>query len=74
MPAIAGKYSLAIAGDKVFRSIHSCPGATKERESRACVVLKEKCCVVFHYTAIFFLIKGGLMEPNGILCEVQPVL
>lgn len=33
---------------------------------------KQECCVVFYTTQRFLLIKGGLMEPNGILCEVQP--
>lgn len=34
--------------------------------------INEKCSVAFYTTLLSFLIKGGLMEPNGILCEVQP--
>ena len=38
----------------------------------ALVWYKQECCVAFYTTQRFLLIKGGLMEPNGILCEVQP--
>src|SRR6478735_1185044 len=71
MPAIAGKL-LEIAGDKAYKSQIRLP-VSSYRVGIPCLCgIKRNAVQPFTATQRFLLIKGGLMEPNGILCEVQP--
>jgi hypothetical protein len=63
---------LEIAGDKANKSQLRLPESSYRVGILCLCGIKRNAVQLFTATQRFLLIKGGLMEPNGILCEVQP--